>query len=474
MKDFLEIIATELFNKLRTRFKGLQLGDQSGVATSEPGLARFFEWTFTPQNGEPVKITVELKRRETGEPMATDPKGSLTVIFNETLTQDKAWTKFIQELSTFATSYNLDFDVRNINKSNLEKRDYEYLAKSHGESKMSESKLFGTSRTSYQDFGEAKIIVKHTRPVNYELPAGRTMHIESIYIESASGERFRYPFKHLSGARAMATHVSNGGNAYDSIGSYISGLSEELGKLRHFKNYVNRSGIMSETLGDITPKVLERIDTIKSEILGLQKQNYYTQFKENFEVVESSEVPEEMMNQWVDALTIRSFNEELKGVFPYIYKLVDHVKPELDYEDLVSEMTTVNTVDTITDESHDIFSEFEEALSRIACLDDLDETDDGSIEEEDTVIDSYIPDESDSKKTISHEVVEFIESMYDRENGTFPRGETGVISAVEKKFGENAGKFANFVVEKLSCNSADTKVEEPNVELNSIKRLAGM
>lgn len=473
MKDFLEIIATELFNKLRTRFKGLQLGDQSGVATREPGLARFFEWTFTPQTGEPVKITVELKRRESDEPMATEPKGSLTVIFNETLSQDKSWTKFIQELSTFATSYNLDFDVRNINKSNLEKRDYEYLATTHGESKMSESKLFGTSRTSYQDFGEAKIIVKHNRPVNYELPAGRTMHIESIYIESASGERFRYPFKHLSGARAMATHVANGGNAYDSIGSYISGLSEELGKLRQFKNYVNRSGIMSETLGDITPKVLERIDTIKSEILGLQKQNYYTQFKENFEVSESSEVPEDMMNQWVDALTIRTFNEELKGVFPYIYKLVDHVKPVLDYDDLVSEMTTVETDANVNDPIQDLFSEFEEALTQITRFDEIDETNEYTVDPEET-IDPYIPEDSESNKTISHEVIEFIESMYDRTNGTFPRGETGVISAVEKKFGENAGKFANYVVEKLSCKTENTRIQQPNVELNSIKRLAGM
>jgi hypothetical protein len=39
---------------------------------------------------------------------------------------------------------------------------------------MSESKLFGTSKTSYQDVGEAKIIVKHSAPVNYANPAGRT------------------------------------------------------------------------------------------------------------------------------------------------------------------------------------------------------------------------------------------------------------------------------------------------------------
>jgi phage tail tape-measure protein len=40
--------------------------------------------------------------------------------------------------------------------------------------------------------------------------------------------------------------------------------------------------------------------------------------------------------------------------------------------------------------------------------------------------------------------------MYDRNTGTFPRGEEGVKIACEKKFGQQAGQFANYVVEKLS------------------------
>jgi len=34
------------------------------------------------------------------------------------------------------------------------------------------------------------------------------------------------------------------------------------------------------------------------------------------------EVPEDVSNTWIDELTIRQFNEELKGVFPYVYNLV--------------------------------------------------------------------------------------------------------------------------------------------------------
>ena len=234
----------------------------------------------------------------------------------------------------------MNFDTRDISKSNLEKRDYEYMANKHGEGTMSESKLFGTSRTSYQQLGDAKLIVKHSAPVNFENPAGRAQRIESIYIENAQGERFKYPFKHLNGARALATHVAHGGNPYDSIGGYVIGLSEELNNLRMFKSYVDRNPVVSEAMGSIQSKVLERIDSVKKEIHNLQNSARYSAFAESFEESQSADIPEDIMNDWIDRLTIRTFNEELKNVFPYIFKLIDEsdipVK-DLTIEDLVTE-----------------------------------------------------------------------------------------------------------------------------------------
>ena len=96
---------------------------------------------------------------------------------------------------------------------------------------MTESTLYGTSRSSYQDIGTARVALKHSKAVNTELASGRTQHVESIYIESSEGERFKYPFKHLNGARAMARHVAEGGKVYDDFGKHITGLSEELYKL---------------------------------------------------------------------------------------------------------------------------------------------------------------------------------------------------------------------------------------------------
>jgi hypothetical protein len=243
----------------------------------------------------------------------------------------------------------MDFNVRDIAKSNLDKRDYKMLANnSSGEGTMNESKLWGTSRTSFQEMGEAKLIVRHSKAVNYDLPAGRTMHIESIFVENADGERFKYPYKHLNGARALATHVAHGGTSYDNIGQHIIGLSEELNKLRMFKGYVSRNPIVSEAMGTINDKVFERIDQVKKEIHSLQSPNFYKTFAESWTDKEDQLIPEDVVNDWIDRLTIRSFNEELKNVFPYIYKLVGEevdVVKELTAEDLLNDGYNPNSVD---------------------------------------------------------------------------------------------------------------------------------
>ena len=433
MKD-LNTISTDLFNKVRSRFSNVSMGNKDGEKTSNPEEARFFDVTYSVANKDLGRINLKIDDT------------SLTVIYDESMTDgigadDKDnWFNFLKELRQFSRMNRLRFDTRDIAKSNLEKRDYAYLAQKNGEENMSESKLFGTSKTSYQDVGEAKIIVKHSAPVNYANPAGRTQRIESIYIESSSGERFRYPTKHLNGARAMAVHVANGGNPYDGIGGYITGLSEEASKLRQFKNYTQRgNGSIAEAMGDISQRVMERIDAVKQEIHSLQKQGYYESFRESFAPATAQEVPEDMINSWVDALTVKTFNEELKGVFPYIYKLVSEKREgELGYEDLVAEdaaCEVCNESPCACEEEdgevaeHSMFKEFEDQVNQS-----------GKLEHE----------QAQPQQGITQEVMEFITSMYDAQSGTFPRGEEGVKIACEKKFGEQAGNFAHYVVEKLS------------------------
>ena len=237
-------ISENLFAKIRGRFPSVTIGDADGVVTDDPKTARYYDFDF--KEGEKILGKVSI---------AINEQDGVIVTYNDSFITDQAdqtkenWYNFLKELRVFAKKNMMNFDIRDITKSNLDKRDYAHLTKnSSGDKTMSESTMYGTSRTSYEDVDKARLVLKHTQAVNPEVAGSRTQHVHSIYIESDNGERFKYPFRHLNGARALARHVSEGGHLYDEFGKHIVSLSEELSKLRQFKTYMNRSAVMAEGL----------------------------------------------------------------------------------------------------------------------------------------------------------------------------------------------------------------------------------
>jgi len=311
-------VAQDLFSKIRGRFPKVTIGNEKGEVTNVPEEARYFDFSFMIQEIDLGKVSISL-----------DEETGLSVIVGKDIVQDqlgsiqKKWYDFLKELRVFSKKRMLQFDVRDITKSNLNKRDYKYLAnKRSGETAMSETKMYGTTKTSYQKIGNAKLSIKHSGTINTESKTARSQKIGKLYIESSEGERFKYPYKHLNGARAMARHVSEGGVPYDDFGRHIISLSEEMANLRKFKTYMGRSSVMAESLSDYMDVVNERIITVRKTISSLKNPNYYAEKISSFEVPIMEEVPADVAENWIDQLTIRQFNEELSDVFPYIYKLV--------------------------------------------------------------------------------------------------------------------------------------------------------
>lgn len=310
-------ISTELYDLIGTQFPDITLGDEQAQIVTDPADARFFDFTYKTNELELGKISVALNDK------------SITVIFKKDITAGKpvyakeSWYNFLRKIRKIANVNRLSFDVRDIDKNSLTKRDYQVLSgEKFKENSMSESKFYGTSQRSYLNIGEARLVIKHTQSINQEMPGSRSQHVESIYIESTQGERFKYPIKHLSGAKAMARHVSEGGNQYDDFGKYIVGLSEELASLGKFKRYMNRGGVMAESLAGYVDTVNERVSELKKTVEKLQRESFYKETFESFEQTILEEVPTDVAENWIDQLTIKQFNEELKGVFPYIYRLV--------------------------------------------------------------------------------------------------------------------------------------------------------
>ena len=69
-------------------------------------------------------------------------------------------------------------------------------------------------------------------------------------------------------------------------------------------------------------------------------------------------------------------------------------------------------------------------------------------------------------ETTAVELEEFIKSLYDYTSNTFPKGETAVLTAVEKKYGESSMRPAAEMMKAL--------VSGQDQEMERIKKLAGV
>tara|TARA_B100000214_G_scaffold58548_1_gene37885 strand:- start:1015 stop:2568 length:1554 start_codon:yes stop_codon:yes gene_type:complete len=516
MQEF-DKIGEDLFNKIRGRFPSITIGNEAGEVINEPSQARFFDFEYKEAGKVLGNVSVNI----------TEDEG-MTVIYSkdfiskeDSMTKDN-WYGFLKELRLFAKKRMLEFSIRDITKTNLNKRDYQFLSNKVGDETMAESKLYGTSRISYQDVDGARLVLKHTESVNDEKVSGRIRHIGSIYIESSEGERFKYPYKHLNGARAMARHVAEGGNAYDDFGKHIVSLSEEMAKLRKFKNYMNRSSVMAEGLSDYTDAVNDRIVTVRKTISNLQKKAYYKETFDAFTPAVMEDVPADVAENWIDQLTIKQFNEELKDIFPYVFKLVSEVTKakELGPDDLVAEdgctpaHRKANKKKKAKEEIaiEDAFDEWMgqfgegamkdllvnkcETMSREDFVDDAGDygmTDEeagemwdnvnGVNDEHDDEIDIKIDKDgtmSKAEKKDKTPLGEFILSYYDRETGEFPKGETAVLTMVEKDYGEQFIEPAKAFIEQINATyeeyqmKANPQKMEAEPEFDRMRELAGL
>lgn len=124
------------------------------------------------------------------------------------------------------------------------------------------TKLTGTTKSSFQNIGTSKMIVRHSDNINEEKFGARTRHIKAIFVETKNGERFRYPHLHMSGARAFARHLHNGGTNHDQIATGIFKLSEDYLSLRRvvkemrlLENAMDNLGILRSCMESINRRL---------------------------------------------------------------------------------------------------------------------------------------------------------------------------------------------------------------------------
>ena len=337
----------DLFNKIRSQFSNIRLGDENGAATADPGSAVFFEFEFQEDADTFGSVSISLAD---GENMKVYYNRDLVNKIDENSKDE--WYAFLKELKDFAVEHQLRFDVRDITKNNLTKQDYENLAdtnKTVNTDEMSEELaritklagvnegLTGTKKRSYENLDKTRLIIRHSGSVDETVPGARSRQIQSLYIENEDGERFKYPMTHLAGARAMTRHVANGGRPHDEFGEHIIKTSEDIAKLNSFSRYVSNKDQLNDNAGNIIEQTKLKLESLREYMRNLSKQSHYENASKDFKTAEEVVLDDETANSYKDKFTMKNFDSRVEEALPLIHKIMSELE-NTPKEDQVNEL----------------------------------------------------------------------------------------------------------------------------------------
>lgn len=228
-----EKVADRIFSIVKGSGRTVTMFDTQGQQVYDPLKARRF---FTEPEATMITIL------EAGE------NSAIQLYLSEGTAIDDV-ERMLESLRHTATHYNLMWKVRKFSRR-LSPKDFAYQADIEKEianegvemtQRVAEG-LSGSTRSSYQQVGDARIIIRHSAPVDEKVIGSRGRNIREIFVENGDGERLRMPANFLPGARALARHLSSGGEYHDATGETILGMVREWRNLRGVAGYIKENG----------------------------------------------------------------------------------------------------------------------------------------------------------------------------------------------------------------------------------------
>ena len=302
----LEDTRQKLFDLLVAKSFEITTRDAKGKKTQDPTQADLFSFGYKVGEANYGTVVVTI-----------NPKGELEVYYGDVLgkgmdSEDKKdWYDFLYQLRHFAKRNMLEFSLKHMNK-------LKYAMQTMAQ--VTESKYYGFKKTSYtKPTQEAKLKIVHTKPIDEEQGDQRYRNISALFVETANGERFKLPFTKLYGGRAMARHVSEGGNPYDSFGQYICELVSDIETLGAFTRYARGKDWQDAESTELAERGLRHFGDIKRKVKSMiGKRGYHKAFEEH----NSSEQPQqEVVERVRELFTERLLDQRVESAIPVLAKL---------------------------------------------------------------------------------------------------------------------------------------------------------
>lgn len=300
--------AQQLNDLLVSRNFDPELLDSAGKPSQNPSETEVFSFDFQTENGNDYGTVVIMLGDE----------NSMEIYFGDNIGRGmesddkKEWFDFLYQLRMFAKRNLLTFGLKNLNRLRYSMQGQAAIKEGLFESWQGKKDVSWNAGPN-----QSRLMIKHKRSLGEG--EARFRYVESLFIETAEGERYKLPFKNLTAGKAMLEHVRNGGRPYDLRGQHIAEMVSDLTVLSRFRR-ANQGKLLEGDTAQLVEQTNAYYENLQRSLKSLTSQRGYNTYFESWtpaEVSEESVVIEGLKHLFVT----QNIDQRIEEALPLIARI---------------------------------------------------------------------------------------------------------------------------------------------------------
>ena len=299
----------KLFDLLISKNFDPQALNNQGKPAPSPDQATLFSFDYKGQSGQDYGTVV----LQLGDDLDVYCGDNIGKAMEDQKDRTEWFDDFLYQLKNWS--------VRNVpgtfNLMNLNKLKYSMQGQAAIKEGLFES-WQGTKNTSWNgDATQARLMIKHKK--NLGENDKRFRYIESLFIETQDGERFKLPFLKLSAGRAMLEHVKQGGKPYDIRGQHIVTIVSEMNLLSRFRR-ANHGKIFEGETQQLVEQATHYYETLQNTLKSLSTKNGYGKYFEGWDpaaLTDEDVIIEDLRHMFIE----QNIDSRIEQALPLLAKL---------------------------------------------------------------------------------------------------------------------------------------------------------
>jgi hypothetical protein len=300
--------AHKLFDLLVSRDFEPEMLDAQGRAAKSPSETEVFSFDFRAESGRDYGTVV----------IMLGDAGDLEVYCSDNVGRgmegdDKNdWFAFLEQLKNFATRNFMGFGIKNLNHLRYSMQGQAAIKEGLFESWAGKRDVSWNAGPT-----ESRLMIKHKRVMDEG--EARFRCIESLFIETADGERYKLPFRNLTAGKAMLEHVRAGGRPYDDRGQHIAEMVTELNVLSRFRR-ANTGKLLEGDTAVLVEKTTAYYETLRHTLKSLTTRGGYGRYFESWNPVELTE-ESAVIDGLKHLFVTQSIDQRIEDALPLIARI---------------------------------------------------------------------------------------------------------------------------------------------------------